>query len=254
MSRHNQSGGGKIAPTNELNILTKRMGTLRFGKQTKTAPRFGAKSNRSKTLKKRSVLKVVSRKPKKPVKTLRSFVKGNLARQDNRPLNMEQFEPAEYIRKVGILFKGLGTTRSRIEEGTKAHYLDDFDMIVVKLYEGIPTIQTVLGISTNESMNDSGETIDGMLDAIASVGKRLIQEAKTYSKQVQASRVNLSNIQIHLIAVAEAVNQVLVRSVEDVARANVNHNMNGLFSALRTMNMKESSVDELASLFSGLGV
>lgn len=254
MSRRSQRGGGKIAPTNNLNTLTKRMGKLRFGAKTKTVPKFGMKSNRRKTLKKKSVLKVITHKPKKPVKTLRSFVKVNLARHENQPLNMEQFEPAEYIRKVGGVFKGLGATRSRIEEGAKAHYLDDFDMVLTNIYEGLPTIQTVLGMSMDESMNGSDETIDGMLRAIASVGQHLIQEAKTYSKQVRASRANLSNTQVHLIAVADAVNQVLVRSVAEVARANVNHNMNGLVAALGGLSVKGTSVDDLVSLLSGLGL
>ena len=245
-----QTGGVKAKPINELNTLTKRMGKLRFGKKTKSAPRL----NRRKTFKKRSVLRVVSHKPKKPVKTLRTFVKSNLVRNENRPLNMEQFEPAEYIRKVGGVFKGLGATRSRIEEGAKAHYLDDFDMVLTNIYEGLPTIRTVLDMPANESIHGYDETIDGMLSAIASVGQRLIQEAKTYSKQVRTSRANVSNTQVHLIAVADAVNQVLVRSVAEVARANVNHNMNGLVAALGGMSVKESSVDDLISLLSGLGL
>lgn len=253
MSR-NQRGGVKSKPNYKLNALPRRMGTLRFGKKTKPASRLGTKSNRRKTLKKRSVLKVVSYKPKKPVKTLRTFVKGNLSRRKNQPFHMEQFEPAEYIRKVGGLFKNLGQIRARIETGEKAHYLDDFDMILLKLYEGLPTIQTVLGISINESMNGSEETIDTILEAIEQVGERLVQQANSYRRQLSSSRSNLSNIQIHLIAVAEAVNQVLVQSVSEVARNNTNQDMSDLLGKFEQMNIKESSVDELTFLLEGLGL
>lgn len=253
-TRRNQRGGGKAKPMNNINSLTKSMGRLRFGAKPKSS-RFGAKKTIQSTLPKRSVLKTLKRKtnPKKSTHTLRTFVKSDLVKRNNNTLNMEHFEPAEYIKKVGGVFKGLESVRDRIESRGKVEYLDDFDMIITNIYERLPYLQTALGRSTNNTMNE--ENIDDMLEEIESVGETLVNIAKDYFKQVRTSRANLSNRQVHLLSVAEAVNTVLVQSVADLPRAAAaNTNMNSLIGQLGKMNMKESSVNDLSSLLTGLGL
>ena len=254
-TRRTQRGGVKVNSMNALNALTKRMGSLRFGTK-RTAPRFGAKSMKH-AFPKRSVLRTVIRNSKQPTKTLRSFVRNNLTRRTNRPFKMEDFEPADYLRKVGKVFEGLGDTRSRIESSKNAHFLDDFDIIIANLYEGLPIIQTALGTPTNESMNRSEDSIESMLEMIETVGEALVQTSKTYHIHVRTSRTNVSEEQLHLIAIAEAVNAVLIQSVAELAPPkadNANVTMNRLISTLGAMNVKESSANDLTSLFAGLGV
>ena len=255
--RLNQRGGAKAKPMNELNALTSRMGSLQFGTRKTKAPRFGAKSVKQ-TLPRRRVLKTIqTKKSKKPVKTLRRFVRSGLVARPNMALDVEQFEPADYIRKVGNVFKGLGAVRARIETAEKMELLDDFDMIILNIYEGLPKIRRAMGESENEEMNASNENVDTMLEEIEEVGKELIQQSKEYRKRVRNTSRNISNIQVSIIAIAEATNRVLLQSIAVVAakpKRNNAPNLNALVSQLGAMNMKESSVNDLTSLLAGLGL
>jgi hypothetical protein len=104
------------------------------------------------------------------------------------------------------------------------------------------------------------ENIDDILEDIDSVGEELVNAAKGYRTQVRTSRTNLSELQLHLISVAEAVNKVLVQSVSTfpkpgaAAAAVANTNVDDLVAQLGKMNVKESSVDDLSSLLAGLGL
>jgi hypothetical protein len=167
---------------------------------------------------------------------------------------MEQFEPAEYVRKVGGVFKGLGGVRERIEDRGKTQLLDGFDMIISNIYEGLPKIRGAMGQSNNVNMNTSNKNVDEILEEIEDVGEDLVELSKTYRKRVKDTSQNVSNIQVQLIRVAEVVNQVLIDSVPKVARANTNQNMSGLLAQLGDMNVKNSSVNDLSSLLAGLGV
>ena len=254
--RLNKRGGGKAKPMNELNALTRRMESLRFGTRKTKAPRFGAKSTKRVLPRRRHLKTIQMKKSKKPVATLRRFVRSGLVVRPNIGLDVERFEPADYIRKVGNVFKGLGAVRARIETAEKIELLDDFDIIILNIYEGLPKIRRAMGESENEEMNASNENVDDMLEEIEEVGKTLIQQSKEYRKRVRNTSRNISNIQVSIIAIAEATNRVLLQSVAKLAKPNRNNspNINALVSQLGAMNMKESSVDDLSSLLAGLGL
>ncbi len=259
-TRRNQHGGAKAKPMNELNSLTRSMGRLRFGTKPKSL-RFGTKA-KPKPFARTSVIKTIPHKTKKhgkPVKTLGRFVSKTLVKRNNNTLNTERFEPARYIKKVGMVFQGLGSVRDRIQTRERAEYLDDFDIIIGKIHDGIPSILSALGNPTKKSVNAINP--DHQLHDINSVGEKLVKAAKGYRKQVRTSRANLSELQVHLISVADAVNKVLVQSVstfpkQGAAAAAVpnNTNLDDLVAQLGKMNVKESSVDDLSSLLAGLGL
>jgi hypothetical protein len=258
-TRRNQGGGAKAKPMNELNSLTRSMGRLRFGAKPKSS-RFGTKAT-PKSIAKPSVIKTIPHKTKKhakPVKTLGRFVSKTLVKRNNNTLNTERFEPARYIKKVGAVFQGLGSVRDRIEMRGNQEFLVDFDIIVGKIHDGLPLITYALGNPSDEKMNE--ENIDDILEDIDSVGEELVKIAKGYRTQVRTSRTNLSELQLHLISVAEAVNKVLVQSVSTfpkpgaAAAAVANTNVDDLVAQLGKMNVKESSVDDLSSLLAGLGL
>ena len=264
--RRNQRGSGKTNPNNDpMNALTRGMGSLKFGLKKSKPFRFGAKTKKHGFAKK-SAVKTLTRKP---AKTLRKLVRTQLVQRNEMTTNMEQFEPAEYVRKVGGVFKGLGDVRERIEArriefSRKTQLLDGFDMIISNIYEGLPKIHEAIVQSKNVNMNPSDEDededededvdVDEMLEEIEDVGENLVKLSKTYRKRVKDTSQNVSNIQVQLIGVAEAVNQVLINSVPKVARANTNQNMSGLLAQLGDMNVKNSSVNDLSSLLAGLGV
>lgn len=255
-TRRNQRGGAKAKPNHDpMNALLSRMRTLRFGSRKANRTRFGAKSSKP-TLPKRSVLQTLKRKSNQPRATLRTFVTSGLVHRNGKPFHMKQFEPADYIRTVGGVLKGLGSVRERIETNEKLELLDDFDIIVTSIYEGLPKIQIAMGESKNESMNAS-ETMDDILEEIETVGEELIEQSNEYRNRLKNTSRDVSDIQIHLIRVAEAVNQVLVDSVSELAKPkarHVNRNINSLVSHLGKMNVKESSLNDLSELLAGLGV
>jgi hypothetical protein len=255
-NKRNQRGGAKAKPMNDpMNALTRGMGSLKFGLKKSKPFRFGAKTKKH-VFAKKSGVKTLTRKPKKPAKTLRGLVRTQLVQRNEMTTNMEQFEPAEYVRKVGGVFKGLGGVRERIEARGKTQLLDGFDMIISSIYEGLPKIRGAMGQSKNVNMNasDEDEDVDEMLEEIEDVGEDLVELSKTYRKRVKHTSQNVSNIQVQLIGVAEAVNQVLIDSVPKVARANTNQNMSGLLAQLGDMTVKNSSVNDLSSLLAGLGM
>ena len=256
-----QHGGVKARPINELNALTSRMGTLRVGSTKRKALRFGAKPKKRPT---RTVGTTVIQRPhapkksKKPTKTLRTFIKSGLVPRKTMKLNMMRFEPAQYIRKVGEVFEGLGEVRTRIETVERAEFLSEFDMIVGGIYEGLPNIRAVMNNgSINNSNGRNAEDIEGMLEEIEELGEELMEVSRDYLDTVRESRRNASALQIKLIAIAETLNEVLRKSVVVVAakprRAN-SPDINALVSQMGKMNMKGSSVDDLSALFAGLGM
>jgi hypothetical protein len=264
-NKHNQRGGVKVNPNDDpIHALTRGMRSLRFGLKKSKPSRFGAKTKKHRFVKK-SALHTLNRNhtakksAKKPAKTLRGLVKTKLIQRENKPFHMEEFEPANYVRKVGGVLKGLGDVRERIETRGKTQLLDGFDMIISNIYEGLPKIQSALGQSNNVNMNGSNhsEDIDDMLEEIEDVGEELVELSNTYRKRVKHTNQNLSNIQVQLTQVAEAVNQVLVHSVTQAPTHNAgstNESMNQVVTQLEGMNVKESSVDELSALLSGLGL
>lgn len=251
-----QSGGGKVKPNNALNALTRRMGTLRVGKPKRSVKRFGKTSK--KLAASRIGTTVIQRpgkqkRPSKPIKTLRTFVKSGIVRRANAPLRMEQFEPVQYIQKVGVIFQGLGGVRERIETAEKVQLLDDFDMIIQSIHEGLPTIYAIIGKPAGMNTNNAAN-IDDILEEIKTVGERLVAQSEQYRINVRGARKNMSVDQIRLISIAEAVNQVLIQSVAEIVKPenaepeNESADIADLVAQLGDMKVTKSAADDLASL------